>query len=110
VTAVLDFALLPPEVNSARVYSGAGSGSLLVAASAWKALAADLRSTALSYGAVLSALAEEEWLGPASAFQSTATGARSATPSTLASSRVVESARNQLADAARGAANVAANC
>lgn len=49
------------------MYSGAGSGSLLVAASAWKSLTAELRSTALSYGAALSALTEEEWHGPASA-------------------------------------------
>jgi PPE-repeat protein len=63
---VLDFGALPPEVNSARMYSGAGSGPLLVAASAWKSLAGELRSTALSYRAVLSALTEEEWHGPAS--------------------------------------------
>jgi ribosomal protein L31 len=43
----------------------------------------------------------------AAVFQSSVTGARSAIPSTLASSRVVESARNQLADAARGTANIA---
>jgi PPE-repeat protein len=67
VRAVLDFALLPPEVNSARMYSGAGSGPLLMAASAWKSLAAELRTTALSYGAVLRALTEEHWHGPASA-------------------------------------------
>ncbi len=67
MTAVLDFALLPPEINSARMYAGPGSGPLLVAASAWKSLAAELRSTALSYEAVLSALTEEEWHGPASA-------------------------------------------
>jgi PPE-repeat protein len=67
VTAIFDFALLPPEVNSAKMYTGAGSRSLLVAASAWKSLAAELRSTALSYAAVLTALTEEEWHGPASA-------------------------------------------
>jgi PPE-repeat protein len=67
MTAVLDFAMLPPEVNSARMYSGAGSASMLGAASAWKGVAAELRSTALSYGAVLSALTDEEWQGPASA-------------------------------------------
>jgi PPE-repeat protein len=67
MTAVLDFAMLPPEVNSARMYSGAGSASMLAAASAWKGVAAELRSTALSYGAVLSALTDEEWQGPASA-------------------------------------------
>jgi PPE-repeat protein len=67
MAAALDFASLPPEINSFRMYSGAGSDSLLVAASAWRALAAELRSTALSYGAVLTALTEEEWRGPASA-------------------------------------------
>jgi PPE-repeat protein len=63
----LDFAMLPPEVNSGRMYSGAGSGPMLAAASAWKGLAAELRATALSYGGVLSALTSEEWHGPASA-------------------------------------------
>ena len=67
MTAALDFAMLPPEVNSGRMYSGAGSGPMLAAASAWRGLAAELRSTALSYGSVLSALTGEEWRGPASA-------------------------------------------
>ena len=72
MTAVLDFAMLPPEVNSARMYSGAGSGSMLAAAAAWKSLSAELRSTALSYGRVLSALTDEEWRGPASAAMASA--------------------------------------
>ena len=67
MSVALDFALLPPEVNSARMYAGAGSGPLLVAALAWEGLAAELHSTALSYSAVLSGLTEEEWRGPASA-------------------------------------------
>jgi len=49
------------------MYAGAGPESLLVAASAWKGLAAELRSTALSYRSVLTALTDEEWQGPASA-------------------------------------------
>jgi PPE-repeat protein len=65
--AGLDFGAFPPELNSARMYAGSGSGPMLVAASAWKALAAELRSTALSYGTVLSNLTDEEWNGPASA-------------------------------------------
>ena len=64
--AILDFAMLPPEINSARMYAGAGSGPMLAAASAWNGLAAELRSTALSYGSVLNALTSEEWHGPAS--------------------------------------------
>ena len=72
MTAVLDFAMLPPEINSGRMYSGAGSGPMLAAASAWHGMAAELRSTALSYGSVLSALTGEEWHGPASAAMATA--------------------------------------
>jgi PPE-repeat protein len=67
MTAILDFAVLPPEVNSARMYAGAGSGPMAAAASAWKGLAAELRSTAQSYGSLLTALTNEEWRGPASA-------------------------------------------
>ena len=40
---------------------------MLAAASAWKGLAAELRSTTLSYNSVLSALTGEEWHGPAAA-------------------------------------------
>ncbi len=65
--AELDFAMLPPEINSGRMYSGPGSGPMLAAASAWNGMAAELRSTALSYGSTLSALTSEEWHGPASA-------------------------------------------
>jgi PPE-repeat protein len=62
----LDFAMLPPEINSGRMYSGAGAGPMLAAAAAWKGLAAELRTTALSYGSELAALIGEDWLGPAS--------------------------------------------
>ena len=72
MTAALDFGMLPPEVNSGRMYSGVGSGPMLAAASAWRGLAAELRSTALSYGSVLSALTGEDWHGPASAAMATA--------------------------------------
>lgn len=67
MTAALDFAALPPEINSARMYVGAGSGPMLAAASAWNGVAAELRAAALSYAAVLSSLTSEEWYGPASA-------------------------------------------
>lgn len=63
----MDFGLLPPEVNSGRMYTGPGSGSMLAAANAWDGLAAVLNSAAVSYASVIAALAAESWLGPASA-------------------------------------------
>ena len=67
MTAPLDFAVLPPEVNSARMYCGAGSGPMLSAASAWHGLAAELRLTATGYSSVLSELTGQAWHGPSSA-------------------------------------------
>jgi PPE-repeat protein len=46
----MDFATLPPEINSARMYSGPGPGSLIRAAEAWEALAAQLRTAAARSG------------------------------------------------------------
>lgn len=63
----MDFALLPPEVNSARIYAGPGSGPMLAAAAAWDGLASDLQSTAASYQAGVSGLISGPWLGPSSA-------------------------------------------
>ncbi|OHV03837.1 PPE family protein [Mycobacterium talmoniae] len=63
----MDFGALPPEVNSARIYSGAGSSSLTAAASAWNQLAAELNSAANGYESIITRLSSEEWLGPASA-------------------------------------------
>lgn len=62
----MDFAALPPEVNSALMYSGAGAGPLLAAASAWSGLAAELTSTATGFESVVTELTGELWLGPAS--------------------------------------------
>jgi PPE-repeat protein len=63
----MDFAVVPPEINSALIYSGPGSGPLLGAAAAWAALAADLNSTAGSYQSVIAGLTAGPWLGPSSA-------------------------------------------
>lgn len=51
----MDFGALPPEINSARIYAGAGPGSLLAAATAWQELATELNSAAASYGSVIAA-------------------------------------------------------
>ncbi|MEE6136557.1 PPE family protein [Mycobacterium sp. 050128] len=64
---MLNFGALPPEVNSAKMYAGPGAGSMLAAAAAWNAMAAELHSAAISYDAVISSLVSEGWLGPASA-------------------------------------------
>ncbi|MEC4765624.1 PPE domain-containing protein, partial [Mycobacterium sherrisii] len=50
---MLDFGALPPEVNSGRMYVGAGAGPLLAAAAAWDELAAELHATAASYGSAI---------------------------------------------------------
>jgi PPE-repeat protein len=63
----MDFALLPPEINSARMYAGPGSGPMLAAAVAWEGLAAELRLTANSYQSVIAELTAGPWLGPSSA-------------------------------------------
>jgi PPE-repeat protein len=62
----MDFAALPPEINSARMYAGPGAGPMLAAAAAWNGLAADLYSTATSYRSVIAGLVGESWRGPAS--------------------------------------------
>lgn len=80
MTAALDFATLPPEINSARMYSGAGSAPMLAAASAWHGLSAELRASALSYSSVLSTLTGEEWHGPASASMTAAAAPGSCDP------------------------------
>ncbi|OMC44442.1 PPE family protein [Mycobacterium sp. IS-1264] len=61
----MDFAFLPPEVNSARMYAGPGAVSLLAAAGSWDALSAELSNTAESYESVLSGL-DLQWRGTAS--------------------------------------------
>jgi len=65
--------MLPPEVNSGRMYAGPGSGPMLAAASAWDGLSAELQSTAASYGSVISELGGGPWLGPSSASMTAAT-------------------------------------
>ncbi|WP_051190300.1 PPE family protein [Mycobacterium sp. UM_WGJ] len=60
----LDYGVLPPEINSGRMYSGPGSGSLLTAATAWENLSAELQTAASSYDSVTSGLVTGGWTGP----------------------------------------------
>jgi PPE-repeat protein len=69
----MSFSLIPPEINSALMFSGAGSGPLLEAAAAWDSLAGDLESTATQYQTVITNLTTGPWLGPSSAEMAAAT-------------------------------------
>ncbi|REX26358.1 PPE family protein, partial [Mycobacterium tuberculosis] len=60
------FSVLPPEINSLRMYLGAGSAPMLQAA-AWDGLAAELGTAASSFSSVTTGLTGQAWQGPASA-------------------------------------------
>ncbi|EUA40651.1 PPE family protein [Mycobacterium avium subsp. avium 2285 (R)] len=60
------FVFFPPEINSALIAGGAGSGPLFEAASAWDGLAAELSSSASSFQTVVTDLAAGPWMGPSS--------------------------------------------
>jgi PPE family/PPE-SVP subfamily C-terminal region len=62
----MHFLVLPPEINSALMYAGAGSGPLFVAAAAWEGLAAELYASASSFDSVITGLTAGPWLGAAS--------------------------------------------
>ncbi|CAM4413001.1 putative PPE family protein PPE29 [Mycobacterium basiliense] len=62
----MDFGALPPEINSGRMYAGAGPGPMMAAAATWNGLAMELSTTAASYESVITQLTGESWMGPAS--------------------------------------------
>ncbi len=68
----MDFAFLPPEINSGRMYSGPGAGPLLAAAGTWDSLSAELDITAATYDSVLSGLTRLHWRGHAAESMSAA--------------------------------------
>jgi PPE-repeat protein len=63
----MNFAVLPPEVTSAQMYTGAGSGPMAAAAASWAGLGDELGSAADSFSSVTSGLAGGPWQGPAAA-------------------------------------------
>jgi PPE-repeat protein len=62
----MDYGALPPEINSARIYSGPGTGPMLAAADAWDVLASELNSAAAAYRSVIAGLTVGGWQGPSS--------------------------------------------
>jgi PPE-repeat protein len=51
---MVNFAVLPPEINSLRMFVGAGSAPMLEAAAAWSGLAEELGAAAESFSSVTS--------------------------------------------------------
>ncbi len=112
-----DFGALPPEIVSAWMYSGAGSGPLMSAASSWGSLAAELEASATSAQLVLSELVGEDWTGPASAamtsavspylswLTTTSAAAHQASSQAMASAGAFEAARAAVVSPAIIAAN-----
>ena len=64
---MFDFGALPPEINSARMYTGPGAGPMMAAAAAWDGLTAQLEMFAARYSALVSELQGESWSGASSA-------------------------------------------
>lgn len=62
---MVDYGLLPPEINSAKIYAGPGPGSLIEAATAWAGLAAELQDSVAGHRSVITALTSGPWTGPA---------------------------------------------
>ncbi|MEO6793043.1 MAG: PPE domain-containing protein [Mycobacterium sp.] len=62
----MNFAALPPEINSLRLYTGPGSAPMRAAAAAWGGLSAELHSAVMSYESVIAELTSQAFLGPAS--------------------------------------------
>ncbi len=69
----MNYLVLPPEVNSALVFAGPGSGPMLAAAAAWDGVGAELSSAANAFSSVTSDLTAEAWQGPASVSMADAT-------------------------------------
>ncbi|GJO08252.1 PPE family protein [Mycobacterium marinum] len=93
-----DFGALPPEINSARMYSGPGSGPLLAAASAWDAVAAQLELYASGTSSVLAELLGQTWSGATALMVAAAVMPHVAWATTMAAQA------EQTASQARGAA------
>jgi PPE-repeat protein len=58
---MIDFGLLPPEVNSVRMYTGPGASSLQEAAAGWESISQELTHAAQGY---LSQVTAIPWSGP----------------------------------------------
>lgn len=62
----MDFGAFPPEHYSTRIHAGGGSAPLMHAGVAWHNLARGLSTAAVCVESVITRLATEHWMGPAS--------------------------------------------
>lgn len=92
--------MLPPEINSALMYSGPGSGPLSAAAVAWDELAVELHFVAGSYRAVVSGLTAGAWLGGSSVSMAAAAAPYAAWLDATAALAEQTAARARMASAA----------
>jgi PPE-repeat protein len=58
---------MPPDIISAMMYTGAGAGPLMAAATSWANLAAEMSTTATQWESIISLLTTEQWTGAGSA-------------------------------------------
>jgi PPE-repeat protein len=65
-----DFAARPPEVNSTMMYSGAGAGPMMAAASTFGTLSSELSTNAAAYESIIQQLGSE-WTGTSSTAMAT---------------------------------------
>ncbi|KAA1246170.1 PPE family protein, partial [Mycobacterium simiae] len=103
----MNFAVLPPEINSARMFLGAGLGPMRDAAGAWDGLATELGSAAASFSSVTSGLTGAAWQGPAAAAMTDAAAPYLGWLSTAAAQAEQAATQVRLAAAAFEAAQVA---
>lgn len=101
------FSLLPPEINSGNMYAGAGSASLVAAATAWGRLASELSTAASEYNAVLASLTGESWTGPSAAAMTAAAEPYTAWMAATAATATQAAAQAQAAATAYEAAHAA---
>ncbi|WP_415624036.1 PPE family protein, partial [Mycobacterium intermedium] len=75
---MVNYWVLPPEINSLRMYLGAGSAPMLQASAAWSSLAEELSAVANSFSSVTSELVSGAWQGPSAAAMAAAASPYSA--------------------------------
>src|ERR1700757_2787830 len=63
MVAGFGFEGVPREITSALMYTGAGAGPLLAAATAYANLAAEMSTTATQWESIISLLTTEQWTG-----------------------------------------------